>query len=257
MIRRMLLIAFIFAASVATLLNGGTAMTGGIALWSYEGESGPDRWGALASQWGICSSGHYQSPIDIRGGIPASLPAVTENIQPTPLSFGLDGPTFAVPYGSGSTLTLNGTRYELEQFHFHHPSEHTLNGRHFPMEGHLVMKSEDSDHANAVLGVFIEAGSENAMLEQFWGILPRSAKRSLGSTQVNVGDLLPENKAYYMYEGSMTTPGCPQGVRWFVMENAVQASQAQIDRFIEDLTQGEINNRPIQPTYGRAILKGM
>ena len=94
------------------------------------------------------------------------------------------------------------------------------------------------------------------MLEQFWDKLPRSKKMDISSVKVNVGELLPENKAYYMYEGSMTTPGCPQGVRWFVLENPVEASQAQIDRFIEDLTEGGTNNRPIQKTHGRAILKG-
>ena len=253
----MLLTAGIIAAGAATVLNPPVAKTGSGATWSYQGNTGPDNWGGLASSWAVCGDGHYQSPIDISGGISASLSAVSASIQRTPLAFGLDGPTFAVEYQSGSKLTINGTSYELQQFHFHHPSEHTLNGRHFPMEAHLVLKADNSDHANAVMGVFIEAGSENPMLNQFWSHLPRSAKRPIGSTQVNVGDILPENKAYYMYEGSMTTPGCPEGVRWFVLETPVQASQAQIDAFIDDLTQGDTNNRPIQPTYGRAILKGM
>lgn len=259
MIRKLSIIVSIFlvAASATTVLTSRVAMTGSGATWSYEGVTGPDQWGDLAANWAVCGTGHYQSPIDITGGISADLSGISASIQPTPLSFGLDGPTFAVPYQSGSQLTINGTGYELQQFHFHHPSEHTLNGRHFPMEAHLVLKADNSDHANAVLGVFIEAGSENAMLNQFWNTLPRYAKKSIAGTQVNVGDILPENKAYYMYEGSMTTPGCPQGVRWFVLEHPIQASQAQIDAFIADLTQGETNNRPIQPAYGRAILKGM
>ena len=53
----------------------------------------------------------------------------------------------------------------------------------------------------------------------------------------------------------MTTPGCPQGVRWFVLSQPVEASQAQIDRFIYDFMGDETNNRPIQPPYGRVILK--
>lgn len=52
-----------------------------------------------------------------------------------------------------------------------------------------------------------------------------------------------------MYEGSMTTPGCPQGVRWFVLVNPVEASQAKIDHFIEYLTEGSTKNRSIQKTH--------
>lgn len=246
-----------FLIAVAMIMAPATiALAGGEAVWSYSGATGPDKWGELSPTWITCKIGHYQSPIDIRKGIDAKLEQLTETIQPTPLSFGLDGPTFAVHYEPGSWLAINGMRYELQQFHFHHPSEHTLNGEHFPMEAHLVLKAEGSDHSNAVLGVFIKAGAENAMLDQFWGQLPRAKAKTVDPVQVNVGDLLPDDRRYYMYEGSMTTPGCPQGVRWFVLESPVEASQAQIDRFIDDLTEGDTNNRPIQPTYGRAILTG-
>ena len=243
-------------SGVAMAIGAPAAFGGGVAIWSYQGNTGPEHWGDLAASWAVCGNGQYQSPIDISNGIDADLGGVSTSIKATPLAFGLDGPTFAVDYEPGSWLTLNGARYELQQFHFHHPSEHTLNGKHFPMEGHIVLKQEGVDHANAVMGVFIEAGSTNSMLGQFWNTLPRSNKKDIAGVNVNVGDLLPEDRHFYMYEGSMTTPGCPQGVRWFVLEEPVEASQAQIDTFINDLTQGEINNRPIQPLYGRAILKG-
>ena len=243
------------ATGVLMLASAPGAFAGG-ELWSYEGDTGPEKWGELSPGWDVCSSGRYQSPIDIKGGIEAKLGSINASIKPSVLKFGLDGPTFAVPYDSGSKLSMNGTTYELQQFHFHHTSEHTVNGKSYPLEAHLVLKSEGSDHNDAVMGVLIEAGSENAMLNQFWNQLPRSGQKAVEPVQVNVGDLLPKKTAYFMYEGSMTTPGCPQGVRWFVIEQPVQASQAQIDRFISDLTAGETNNRPIQPTYGRAILKG-
>lgn len=94
------------------------------------------------------------------------------------------------------------------------------------------------------------------MLDHFWGQLPQSRQKPVDPVQVNVGKLLPKNTAHYMYEGSMTTPGCLQRVRWFVIEQPVQASQAQIDHFIADLSEGDTNNRPVQPTYGRVTLKG-
>jgi carbonic anhydrase len=239
-----------------TLSGAATTALAGGELWSYEGATGPDHWGSLTPGWAVCSDGRYQSPIDLRDGIPARLGSVTADIKASTLSFGLDGPTFAVPYESGSLLTMNGTRYELRQFHFHHESEHTVDGRHYPMEAHLVMRSEGSDHNDAVMGIFIDIGSENAMLAQFWYQLPRAKHSGVAPVRVNVGDLLPRETAYFMYEGSMTTPGCPQGVRWFALEQPVEASRAQVDRFIEDFVAGTKNNRPVQPTYARTIIKG-
>lgn len=250
MARRICVLALLAAVGTTT------AFAGGEALWSYEGATGPDKWGDLSANWAVCGIGHYQSPIDIGSSVEAKLDPIESKLKATPLSYGLDGPTFAVPYESGNWITVNGTKYELQQFHFHHVSEHTLNGEHFPMEAHLVLKAEGSDHSNAVMGVFIAAGKENAMLNQFWGQLPRSKKKKIDPVKVNVGDLLPKDRKYFMYEGSMTTPGCPQGVRWFVLEKPIEASQEQIDTFVEDLTAGETNNRPVQPLYGRVILKG-
>lgn len=252
MIRKL---AIAFAAG-SVLMAGASSVFASGELWSYDGDTGPANWGGLTPAWAVCSNGRYQSPIDITGGVDASLGSISANIKPSALKFGLDGPTFAVPYGSGSMLSMNGTNYELQQFHFHHESEHTVNGKHYPMEAHFVLRSQGSDHNDAVMGIFIEEGSENSMLDQFWDQLPRAGNKDVKPVQLNAGALMPQNTAYFMYEGSMTTPGCPQGVRWFVLENPVQASSAQINRFIEDFTAGDTNNRPVQPTYGRAILKG-
>ncbi len=246
---RILVMVVMMTASAATVFAGSGS------IWSYSGAAGPDKWSKLSPRWAVCDIGHYQSPIDIHDGIPAKMGPLSANIQSSPLSFGLDGPTFAVPYQAGSNLTINGTRYTVQQFHFHHPSEHTLHGKHYPMEAHLVLRREDSSHNNAVMGVLIKAGQENSMLNQFWNQLPRERNKKVKPVPVNVGDLLPRKKDYHMYEGSMTTPSCPQGVRWFVLNEPVEASQAQIDRFIGDFMGDETNNRPIQPAYGRVILK--
>jgi carbonic anhydrase len=247
--------AIVLAAGSMFMAATSAAIAGG-ELWSYTGDTGPENWGKLSPASAVCGNGRYQSPIDITGGIAANLGAIAASIKPSTLSFGLDGPTFAVPYQSGSTLKMNGTTYELQQFHFHHQSEHTVDGKHYPMEAHFVLKSAGSDHNDAVMGVFIKEGKENAMLKQFWDQLPRSGQKDVKPVSVNVGGLVPKNTAYFMYEGSMTTPGCPQGVRWFVLETPAEASKSQIEKFKQDFTQGDFNNRPVQPTYGRTILKG-
>jgi carbonic anhydrase len=242
--------------AIATTLTTVAPLTfAGSDLWSYFGATGPENWGRISPDWAVCERGQYQSPIDLRGGyVAADLGEVDFAIKSSNLRFGLDGPTFAVPYDPGSMLTINNTQYEVQQFHFHHPSEHTVDGKHYTMEAHLVLKSVGSDHANSIMGVFIEEGKANAMLDQFWGQLPRRGAQP-ERVSVNVGDLLPDDTRHYMYEGSMTTPGCRQGVRWFVMETPVQASKDQVARFIEDFTAGESNNRPVQPTNGRVLLR--
>ena len=250
MLRSMILVAGMLVMATAT-----TAIAGSEAHWSYKGRTGCANWHALAREWATCA-GQYQSPIDLRGAIPTKLGKIKAKIKATPLEFGLDGPTFAVMYRPGSWITVNGTQYELQAFHFHHKSEHTVNGRHFPLEAHIVLRSKGGDHNDAVMGVLIKIGKKNRMLDQFWNQLPRSQNKDPKPVMVNVGNLLPRNTEHFMYEGSMTTPGCAQGVRWFVFAHPVEASRAQVNRFIDDLVQGRTNNRPVQATNGRWILKG-
>ncbi len=245
-----------FVATMIFVAGTASAAVGGMIAWSYDGATGPEHWGDLSKGWATCADGRYQSPIDLRGAVPVELEPLVPHIKQSRLvDFDLDGPTFAVPYDAGSQVTVNGTTYAVQQFHFHHPSEHTVDGTHYAMEAHLVMRSAGSDHNDAVMGVFVEPGQESTMLNQFWDQLPRRNGKNIVPVEVNIGGILPADKAYYMYEGSMTTPGCPEGVRWFVLQNPAQASQAQIDGFIGDMTQGDFNNRPVQATNGRVIVK--
>ncbi|MEQ9562082.1 MAG: hypothetical protein RLN69_06140, partial [Woeseiaceae bacterium] len=109
------------AAGTMMIATAPSVFAGG-DLWSYEGDSGPAHWGDISPAWGVCGNGRYQSPIDIKGGVEAKLGTINASIKPSVLKFGLDGPTFAVPYDSGSKLAMNGTTYELLQCHFHHTS---------------------------------------------------------------------------------------------------------------------------------------
>ena len=134
--------------------------------WSYEGHAGPTAWGTLSPEFATCASGRSQSPIDIGKTSSASLPELRAAFRPAELRIAHtehladavnNGHTIQVTYSQGDTLTVGDTRYELTQYHFHAPSEHTIAGKHSPMEMHLVHKSPTG--GLAVIGVLLEEGS--------------------------------------------------------------------------------------------------
>ena len=222
--------------------------------WSYEGEEGPDHWGDLSEDFALCASGEAQSPIDVSNEIvePADLGEIGFNYQPTPLNIVNNGHAIQVDYEAGSSIDLDGTTYNLDQFHFHAPSEHTGQGENLPMELHLV--HSDADGNLAVIGVLIEAGEEdNAAFGPIWNSLPAiaSERRTIPAVEINAADLLPANPQRYLrYMGSLTTPPCSEDVQWILMGETVKLSQAQIDRFTA-IYDG--NNRPVQPLNGRTV----
>ena len=223
--------------------------------WGYEAENGPNVWGKLNSGYSLCAVGMHQSPIDLVNPTPTELPAITFNYQPTTLDIRHNGHTIEVGYpaepDAGSWIEVDGTRYQLLQFHFHTPSEHTVAGELFDMEMHLVHKSEDG--TLAVIGVLIEDGSENAAFNEIWAHLPTAAGETKRVEHVtfNVEELLPSARDTYRYEGSLTTPPCSEGVNWFVMTAPIEMSEAQIAAFAAIIHR---NNRPVQPLNGRELL---
>lgn len=228
--------------------------------WDYKGEKGPRFWGQLDPNFSICTDGKNQSPIDIDKTSPASLKELGMDFSPASLEIVHhehiadeinDGHTIQVNYSEGDTLTIGEASYELIQFHFHSPSEHTVKGKHYPMEMHFVHKS--SSGSLAVVGVFIEQGTHNVFFDPIWSNLP--AKKGVAThyehVQVNVDDLLPQKTESYRYDGSLTTPPCSEGVRWIVMKSPIQLSAAQITKFTA-LVKG--NNRPVQPINHRVTV---
>ena len=154
-------------------------------------------------------------------------------------------PRRATPSPSGDA------RFTLVQYHFHAPSEHTVGGKHYPMEMHLVFGSNGG--ALAVIGVLIEEGAHNAAFDPVWSHLPKAkgVESHLEHVKVGIDDLLPKVHTSYRYDGSLTTPPCSEGVKWFVMTTPVALSPEQIAAFTALVKE---NNRPAQPLNGRAIV---
>ena len=238
-----------------------SAPAAGDPVWHYEGDEGPSNWGMLSPKFASCASGRQQSPVDIStpgrvsGGealktnfSPANLRIVHHDHMADAIN---NGHTIQVNYSEGDTLTVGTTAYQLAQFHFHAPSEHTVNGKHFPMEMHLVHKT--SDGKLAVIGVLIAEGGANAAFEPIWANLPKQKgmEHHFANVKVDVDALLPTARTTYRYDGSLTTPPCSEAVKWFVMTSPIALSAAQIGAFTS-IIRG--NNRPVQPLNGRAVV---
>ena len=240
--------AALLALSISALAYGSD---GAAHHWTYDGHSGPENWGTLEHEYAACGEGKEQSPIDIRDAKPDHLSPIEVRYKDTPLDIVNNGHTIQINYETNSHAVLAGHDYKLAQFHFHAPSEHRIDGHSFPMELHIVHKDDAGNIA--VIGLLFEEGKENSFLERFWSKLPQHAeeKQHYDNTEINVSDLLPANKAYFHYSGSLTTPPCTQGVKWFVMKEAVSASGEQIKKFAALFGH---NERPVQALNGRTIV---
>ncbi len=219
--------------------------------WSYSGGTGPDHWGELSDEYIDCFSGSLQSPIDITNPKPSNLsPIKFFYLKSLRMALDNTGHTVEVNFAEGNDIILGRTTYNLKQVHFHTPSEHTLNGEQYPVEIHFVHVS--SSHRIAVISVFVEEGEENDKFKQIIKYLPKNKNDSDMFYHKNLSPdyLLPDNRDYYKYTGSLTTPPCTEGVSWFILKDHVSMSIEQINAIKEAVG---TNNRPIQPTNNRNI----
>jgi carbonic anhydrase len=218
--------------------------------WTYTGDAGPAHWGDLSADYKACSAGHEQSPIDIERTFHASSAPPLMRYGPTPLKIVNNGHTVQVNYAPGSSLVTDGKTYQLVQFHFHSPSEHRIEGKAYAMEVHLVHRAEDG--SLAVVALLLKEGAANPFLETIWPSVPAEADHEVDvpGASVDVADLMPERSGFLYYEGSLTTPPCSEGVRWFVMDATGTVSKEQVARFLALVHE---NARPVQPLGGRQV----
>ena len=239
-----LIIAFVSMTSIATADEK--------AHWGYSGHEGPEHWGALDPAYALCAEGKNQSPIDLKGMIESDLPPIAINYKPGGNEIVNNGHTIQVNYSPGSTIKVNGHAFELKQFHFHSPSENKIQGQSYPMEAHLV--HADKEGNLAVIAVMFKTGEKNAALEQVWAYMPDNAgAKDALSKRIDANTLLPHNHGYYRFNGSLTTPPCSEGVWWLLMKDLQIASKEQIQKFAK--TMHGPNNRPVQPTNARPVLR--
>jgi len=229
------------------------AFAAGAVHWTYEGEEGPQHWGSLSPDYAACASGLEQSPIDIPANAPVNAADIIFDYKPSPLTIVNNGHAIKVEYPEGSSITIEGETYALVQFHFHASSEHTRAGAFSDMEVHFVNQSADGKLA--VVGAFMQpdaANAENAAYQPVFVNMPATVgdPAAVAGVTINAADMLPAERTYYRSDGSLTTPPCSEGVKWFVLANPVQLSTGQIDAY-EALYSH--TNRPVQPMGNRVF----
>ncbi|MSP22063.1 MAG: carbonic anhydrase family protein, partial [Dehalococcoidia bacterium] len=168
-----------------------------------------------------------------------------------PLSVINNGHTIQANVDKGSKIEIDGVPFDLLQFHFHAPSEHTVEGKQMAMETHCVHKSEQGELT--VIGVLHALGAENSALASIWNGLPKSENDNKAVPSFDLLSVLPRDRGMFRYAGSLTTTPCTAGVRWHVIQSPTSVSAAQIAAFKELFKDG--NSRPVQPIKARDCLK--
>jgi carbonic anhydrase len=218
-------------------------------VWSYEGELGPANWSKINVDWAKCGMGNRQSPIDLRDGIKVNLEQIGFDYHPSSFNEVNNGHTIQVTVGGGNFITVGNQTYELQQFHFHRPSEEKINGKGTEMVMHLVHKSAEGKFA--IVAVLLERGQPHGLMQTIWDNLPLEKQEVVSpSVVIDPKDALPASREYFTYMGSLTEPPCTEGVLWLVFKQPRQASPAQMALFSRLYP---LNARPVQSTSGRMI----
>lgn len=226
----------------------------GAPHWSYEGPEGPGHWGALSPETAVCGRGERQSPVDLAGAGIDKAADLAIAWQPFDAVVEHNGHTLQVAAtgATNSSLALGGKTYGFLQFHFHHPSEHAVAGGRWPLEVHMVHKSEAGDLA--VIGIFFRPGRESDMLGAVLSAAPRSKGKAPVARPIDMNRFLPASATTYRYAGSLTTPPCSEIVSWSVFREPIEASVGQIETFAQLFP---MNARPLQQLFQRHITLDM
>lgn len=239
-------------SSHAPAAHGGAAHGAAAAPhWGYEGAGGPAQWGELQPDFKVCDLGLEQTPIDLTGGMGGEVGPLVVDYKPLPLRILNNGHTVQVNADPGSACVIGGTKYDLLQFHFHHPSEHLLSGKPFDLECHFVHKSASG--GLAVIGVFVRPGANNPALQPIFDAMPtKEGPEVRGGATIFPAALLPQNSGYFRYMGSLTTPPCTEGLTWTVYREPVEASPDQIRQFASLFPN---NARPVRGRNRRFLIE--
>jgi len=229
-----------------------TCFAAGDVKWGYEGAVGPDQWGDLSSEFAICKTGQMQAPIDIPAKSATQVQSpIKAQYKDTTAELINNGHTIQVSLPNGGGAVLDGVTYKIVQFHLHTPGEEKVDGKTYPFNAHMVHQSADGKLA--VIGVFFKVGAESKGLKPILDSMPSSNGSVILKTPYDAASLLPKSLAYYSYQGSLTTPGCTEGVTFYILKEPVEMSAFQLKQFQKVFP---MNARPVMPLNGRKITQG-
>ncbi len=198
--------------------------------WSYSGETSPEHW--IEIEKNSDCNGKHQSPINIIHKNVDSVKIKEDlKIQYTPTTLiskvENNGHSIQFDFEAGDSINYNNETYYLKQIHFHEPSEHKINGIIYPIEMHLVHVNKTGQIA--VLGLLGEEGDESQLFEFFESFLPIEEGTAKSIHQkIDLSSLFLEDKHYYSYNGSLTTPPCTENVNWIVFKEPIILSVEEV-----------------------------
>jgi len=139
------------------------------------------------------------------------------------------------------------------QFHFHHPGEHLIDDKAFAMEIHFV--HSNGAGALAVIGVLVKPGKSNPAFAKIIASMPAAEGSPVkAAAGVDPAGLLPKERGYYLYSGSLTTPPCSETVEWMLLKQPVEVAAADIAAFAKLYP---VNARPVQKIDRRFVLRSL
>jgi carbonic anhydrase len=243
--KKPLLAAFLCLALALSL-----ALAQEFTPWSYGGANGPAHWAELDMNYKKCKFGLHQSPINIQTAKVKKAP-----LKPTafayknaPADVFNDGHTIQVNPSAGNKVTIDGTVYELMHFQFHTPSEEQIDGKPYPLAVHLVHK--DKFEQLAIVAILFKEGKENPALKEIFASLPGKEGTKSKLPAIDPAALLPAERSFYEFIGSVTAPPCGEDVLWRVFKTPAEISPSQLAAFRKLF---KMNARPVQPLNDRIV----
>jgi carbonic anhydrase len=217
--------------------------------WAYEGPSGPPFWSRVSPEFSLCGSGKRQSPIDVRDGIQVNLEPLLLEYRPSALKVVDDGRGIQAKIGEGNMLGLRGRQYELQSVRFHTPAQEHIGGKVYDMSAEFLHR--DKDGQLLVLVLMLEKGGSHPGIQSVLDNLPLDRGDEVSARQpVDWGVLMPPDRGYYIYLGSLTEPPCTEGVLRVVLKAPATLSVEQYGIFSRLYP---MNVRPIQAMAGRVV----
>ncbi|XP_022143912.1 alpha carbonic anhydrase 7-like [Momordica charantia] len=225
-------------------------------------DKGPGHWGKLKKEWEACNNGDLQSPIDLtsqRVKIIPKLGELNRSYYPCNATIKNRGHDISIYWvGNAGSILVNGVVYDLQQSHWHSPSEHSINGVRYDLELHMVHLSSDPNVKNkiAVVGQLYKIGPPDPFLSQLGrdisGMIDQKHEKKVGV--MNPADIKFGGRKYYRYLGSLTVPPCTEGVIWTMNKKIRTVSREQVKLLREAVHDyAEFNARPLQPLNSRHI----
>ena len=229
---------------------------------------------------GECTTGNQQSPLRIATRDVVVDPSLSNlqfnawdvsysgvfkntghNVQFTP-----DNP------GAATTINQFGT-YDVQQFHMHwggrtgKGSEHIIDNDQAEIEIHFVhFKKDVTDKTQrdyiSVVAILGDV-DEDASISSPWDKLSvtqiqSNATSGIPVTSFKFEQLLPKNRDYYYYQGSLTAPLCSEIVQWFVLKERISVPSTFLDqlRMVQAKNGSDVkfNFRDVQALGDRVVM---